>query len=85
MTGTRRGKRSASVVPKEEAAEAQSLGEAVSKSIESALDLVSHNGYAAAGPTGRLCDRLKLGTQNGLSPEFFVLKETKSKRPLLGS
>ena len=73
-----RGREEASVLlasyPKEEAAEAQSPGEAVSKSIESALDLVSHNGYAAAGPTGRLCDRLKLGTQNGLSPEFFCFE-----------
>ena len=42
--------------PKGEAAEAQRLGETGSKSREeSALDLVSRNGYAAAGPTGRLC------------------------------
>ena len=46
------------------------------------MDLVSHNGYAAAGPTGRLCDRLKLGTQNGLSPEFFCFERNKIKTVL---
>ena len=46
------------------------------------MDLVSHNGYAAAGPTGRLCDRLKLGTQNGLSPEFFCFERNKIKTAL---
>ena len=46
------------------------------------MDLVSHNGYAAAGPTGRLCDRLKLGTQNGLSPEFFCFERSKIKTVL---
>ena len=63
--------------PKGEAAEAQRLG-GPDQRVERSLLWTSFRAMdMLLGPTGRLCDRLNLGLQNGRSPGFFCFFRNK--------